>query len=214
MKVMIVGGGETGFTLSNLLSDEAEVILIEKNENIAKALANKANALVIKGDGTDISLLREAGIDRVDALVASTGDDTTNLMICQIAKTENVNKIIPIVHSPKNEELFSKLGIVSFVSVAGSNASAVKNLLHTYGDARVIAQLGEGDVQIIQQVISKKSKLVGKKAVMKKAVVATIYRKGKIFIPTTSTILKQGDILLVAVKTKDLSHVVEIIKGE
>jgi trk system potassium uptake protein len=214
MKLIIVGGGETGLTLARLFAKEAEITIIEKDEILAKELARKTNALIIHGDGTDVSILLEAGIDKTDALVITTGDDTVNLMISQIGKSEKVRRIVPLVRKPKNEELFSKLGVGSFVSAAGSNASEIKRILRTYGDARIIAQFGDGDVQIIEQVISKKSKLITQKVSIKNAVIATIYRSGKIIIPTPQTILKEGDVLLVAVKTKDLHDVLDIIKGE
>ncbi|NQV90942.1 NAD-binding protein [Candidatus Woesearchaeota archaeon] len=214
MKMIIVGGGETALTLTKLFEKEADITIIEKDEIIAKELTQKTNALIIHGDGTDISILKEAEIEKADALIVTTSDDTTNLMISQIGKSEKVRKVIPLVRKPKNAELFSKLGVNTFVSVAGSNASEIKNILRTYGDAKVIAQFGEGDVQIIQQVIAKKSKLIRQKVEIKNAVIATIYRSGKIIIPTPETILKEGDVLLVAVKTKDLHGVLDIIKGE
>jgi trk system potassium uptake protein len=214
MKILIVGGAETGLTLAKLLEKEAEITIVEKDEVLAKELAQKINAMIIHGDGTDISILKEAGIDKVDALVVTTGDDTVNLMISQIGKSEKVRKVIPLVGKPKNEELFTKLGVSTYVSVAGSNASEIKRILRTYGDARVIAQFGEGDVQIIQQAIAKKSKLIRRKVEIKNAVIATIYRSGKIIIPTADSRLREGDVLLVAVKTKDLHGVLEIIKGE
>lgn len=214
MKIIIVGGGETGTTLTKLLGKDAEVTIIEKEKEIANNLSSKADALVINGDGTDISILKEAEFSKADALVATTNDDKTNLMICQIAKSEKIKKIIPIVHAPKNEELFTKLGITSLVSVAGTNASGIKRMLQTFGDARIVTQLGGGDVQIIQQVISKNSMLIDKPAVIKNAVIATVYRKGDLIIPTVKTILKEGDVVLVAVKTKNMSSIAELIKGE
>jgi trk system potassium uptake protein len=214
MKLLIVGGGETGLTLAKLFEKQGDVTIVEKEEKLAKELTLKTNAMIIHGDGTDISILKEAGVDKCHALVVTTGDDTINLMISQIGKSEKVPKVIPLVRKPKNEELFAKLGVTSFVSVAGSNASEIKNSLRTYGDTRVIAQFGEGDVQIIQQVIAKESKLVHQKAEIKKAVIATIYRNGEIIIPFGETMLKGGDVLLVAVKTKDLPAVLELIKGE
>jgi trk system potassium uptake protein len=214
MKMIIVGGGETGLTVAKLFEKEAEVTIVEKDEARAKELSGKTNDLIINGDGTDISILEEAGINKSDAMVVATGDDTVNLMISQIGKSEKVHKVIPIVRKPKNEELFAKLGVSSFVSAAGSNASEIKKILRTYGEARIIAQFGEGDVQIVQQVISKKSKIIKGKVELKNAVIATVYRSGKIIIPTAKTRLKEGDVLLVAVKTKDLHSVLETIKGE
>jgi trk system potassium uptake protein len=214
MKIIVVGGGETGLALANLMEKEAEITIIEKDEKVAKELANRVNVLVIHGDGTDISILREADIENTDVLVTTTADDTVNLMVSQIAKAENVQKIIPIVKKPKNEELFSRLGISSIVSVVGSNVSDIKRILRTYGDARVIATLGEGKVQVIQQVIGEKSQLINQKAKIKNAVVATIYREGESIIPTPESTLKNGDVLLLTVKTKHLHKVLETMKGE
>jgi trk system potassium uptake protein len=213
MKIIVVGGGETGLTTAKLFEKEADVTIIEKDEIISKELTNKTNALIIHGDGTDISILKEAKIEQADALVVTTADDTTNLMISQIGISEKVRRVVPLVRKPQNEELFSKLGVSSFVSVAGSNANEIKRMLRTYGDTRVIAQLGAGDVQIIQQAIAKKSNLIKKKAEIKNAIIATIYRSGKVIIPKAGITLKEGDVLLVAVKTKDLATVLDEIKG-
>jgi trk system potassium uptake protein len=214
MKIIIIGGGESGLTTAKLFEKEADVTIVEEDEVLAKELTNKTNALVICGDGTDISILKEANIKEADALVITTGDDTVNLMISEIGLSEKVKKVVPLVRKPKNEELFSKLGVNTFVSVAGSTASEIKRILRTYGDTRIIAQLGEGDAQIIQQAIAKKSKLVGQKAEIKNAIVATVYRSGKLIIPTKETLLKESDVLLVVVKTQDLSKALEAIKGE
>jgi trk system potassium uptake protein len=214
MKIIIVGGGETGLTVAKLFEKEADVTIVEIKEILAKELANKTNALIIHGDGTDISILKEASIEKADALVITTSDDTVNLMISQIGISEKVRKVVPLVSKPKNEGLFSKLGVNNFVSVAGSNASEIKTILRTYGSARVIAQLGEGDVQIVQQAIAKKSKLIKKKAEITNGIIAAIYRRGNVIIPDKTTQLREGDVLLVAVKTKNLSKVLEDIKGE
>jgi trk system potassium uptake protein TrkA len=211
MKIIIVGGGETGLATAKLFEKEAKITIVEKDEVLAKELTNKTNALIINGDGTDISILKEAEVDKADALIVTTADDTTNLMISQIGILEKVKKIVPLVRKPKNEELFSKLGVNTYVSVAGSNATDIKRILRTYGDAQTIAQMG--DMQIIRQVISKKSNLINQKTKIKDAIIATIYRDGNIIIPTADTKLKESDVLLVAVKTKDLSKVLGTIEG-
>lgn len=214
MKIIIVGGGETGLTVAQLFEKEADVTIVEIDKILCKELTNKTSSLILCGDGTDVSILREAGVKEADALVITTSDDTVNLMISQIGILEKVKKVVPLVRKPENEELFAKLGINGYVSVAGSNANTIKKMLRSYGDARVIAQLGKGDVQIIRQAIDKKSKLVGQAAEIKKAIIATIYREGEVIIPAKDFILKEGDVLLVVVKTKDLSEVLEAIKGE
>jgi trk system potassium uptake protein len=214
MKIIIVGGGETGLTVAKLFENEAEITIVEKDEILCKELTNKTNALILHGDGTDISILQEADIEKADALVITTADDTVNLMISQIGILEKVKKVIPLVSKPMNEELFFRLGLSGFVSVAGSNAITIKSILQTYDGTRIIAQLGKGDIQIIQQAIDKKSKLIEQKPEIKNAIIATIYRNGTIILPSKEIRLKEGDILLVAVKTKDLPEVIKNITGE
>lgn len=213
MKIIIIGGGATGLTLANLLGDEHEVTIIEKDEETAKDIATKTQALVIQGDGSDISILKEAAVSSVDAVVA-TADDKTNLMICEIAKSEKVQKIIALVNEPKNEELFAKLGITSLVSTVGTNITAIKRLLYQVGDVRIIAQLGEGEMQIVEMVVAEGSPLVGKPAKLEKTTLAAIYRSGELIIPQPNTLLESGDLLLVVVKTKDLPKVTDIITGQ
>jgi len=214
MKIIIIGGGETGLSLANILAEKHETTLIEKEQERAKEIANKTSALVVQGDGTDLSILKEAEISKADAVVVVTGDDKTNLMLCEIAKSENIKKIISLVNSPKNEELFLKLGINKLVSVVRTNVTGIKNVLYQRGEERIIAELGEGEIQIIEQKISKGSKLVGKKAKIKNAVIAAVYRSGELIIPKEDTELKEGDVLLVAVKTKDLHKVADLITGK
>ncbi|MDH5596492.1 MAG: NAD-binding protein [Candidatus Peregrinibacteria bacterium] len=213
MKIIIIGGGKTGLILANLLGEEHELVIVEREEKVAKEIAGKTQALVIQGDGSDISLLQEAGLKGADALIATT-DDKTNLMISQIAKSEEVEKIIAIVNDPKNEELFTKLGIHLLVSSVGTNVTAIKRLLYQVGEARIIAQLGGGEVQIVELNVAEKSPLIGRKPNLKKASIAAIYRGGDIIIPKESSIIEKGDLLVVFVKTKDLPRITELISGE
>jgi Trk K+ transport system NAD-binding subunit len=213
MKIIIVGGGETGLTLANLLGEKDEVTIIEEDEKLAKEIANKTSSLVINGKGVDVAILEEAGIKNADAVVATTSNDEINLMVCQIAKSDDDNKkVVSLVNSPKNEELFIKLKISNLVSVAGTTASAIKNTLYGPSDERVIAQLGQGDVQVIEQTIEKKSSLIGKKAEIKNGIIAAIYRGGEIIIPNKNLLLKKGDVLIVAVKSENLSKILELFK--
>lgn len=212
MKIIIIGGSTTGLTLANLLGEDHEITIIEENEEIAKNLAEKTTSLVLNADGSDISILKEAGIDESDTII-TTADDKTNLMVCQIAKSENVKKIISLVNEPKNEELFTKLGVTNLVSVVGTNVMAIKKMLYQYGDERIIAQLGEGELQIVEISVPENSKIIGKEVKIEDAKVAAIYRSGELLIPDDKSVFQVGDVLLLATKTKDLSEIHDYIVG-
>lgn len=213
MKIIIVGGDETALALANLLGDDHDITIVELNEEVARNIANEVSALVIHGDGTDMSVLNEASIGEADAVIAAV-DDKTNLMICEIAKSEKVGKIISVVQDPKNEELFTKLGITHLVSVVGTNVTDIKRQLSQVGDERVIAQLGSGEVQIVELTVGPKSQIIGSPPVVNGARIAAIYRSGEMIIPKEDTPIEESDVIVVVMKTGDLPKVIDLIKGK
>jgi len=134
-------------------------------------------------------------------------------MVCQIAKSEEVGKIISLVSDPSNEELFTKLGITQIVSVVGTNVTAIKRMLQQVGGERIIAQLGDGEMQIIEMTLVEGSKLIDQPAAINNATIAAIYRSGELIIPHNGTMLDKGDVLIVVAKTNDLPAVTRLISG-
>lgn len=212
MKIIIIGGTPTALTLSNLLGEEHEITIIEKDPEKAKQIAEETPSLVVAGDGSDVSVLKDAGLEQVDAIVA-TADDKTNLMICEIAKSEKIKKIISLVNEPKNEELFQKLGVTQLVSAVGTNVTAIKRLLSQIGEERIIAQLGQGEVQVVEQTVSKESSLIGKPTKIENASIAAIYRSGELMIPNGDHNFEEGDVVLIVAKTEDINKINDLITG-
>ncbi len=209
MKIIIVGGGEKGLTLANLLQKDHEITLIENDEERAKLIASKTESLVIQGDGSDISILKEAGIGEADVIVA-TADDKTNLMVCQIAKNEEVKRIVSLINESKNEELFSKLEITNLVFVVGAIVSVLQRIIVQSGTEDVIGQLGLGDMQVVQVTVAEGSDLIDKKAEIKGAVILALYRDGKLYKDLGKMVFQKDDVLLVAVETKNLNQVTNL----
>ncbi len=215
MKIIIVGGGEVGLTTANVLSTkEHDLILIEGDEARAKQVANSIDALVIHGDGTDLSILKDAGASDADAIVAVTDDDKTNLMVCEIAKSLDIKKIISRVNKSENQELFTKLGITGVVPTVGLAVTKIKNLLSEGGSERVIYEIGKGTFQVIAITLPKESKLVGKASDIKNAVIGAIYRDGEILLPREGTKFKEEDVLILTAKTKNIKSIRNQIYGK
>ncbi len=213
MKVIVVGGGEKGKHVIKLLESRGhKVCVIEKDEAVANELAVKINGTVINGDGTDMLVLKDAGINKADVFLALTNDDKANLMMCEIAKSFNVPKIIALVNHPGNEELFMKLGIADIIPVTQQVANAVENMLLGAG-TRVLAEVGDGDVKIMEVVVGESSKHVNKQVnEIKGFMIAGIWREGNFIFPTKNTKLSAGDLVLLVVKTKDMERIVEELR--
>jgi len=214
VKLIIVGAGDVGTTLANLLSAEKhEICIVELDSKKAEKLAQKTDALVVQGDGADISILKDAGIETADALVAATSDDKSNFMICEVAKSVGTKKIISVINTPKNEELFTKLGITQIVNSVRNTVTSIKQLLYEFGEEHVITQLGDGDVQVIEISAGNESKLLNQPAEIPGAVIGTIYRNGELIIPDKKTLIKVGDVLIIVVKKTELQKVKTLIGG-
>ena len=215
MKVIIVGGGEVGKALINLLSGEKhKVTLIEQDEALVNDIANETDILVIKGDATQMSFLKDAGIEKADAIVAVTNDDKTNLMVSQIAASSKVPRVISRVNIPGNEELFAKIGITKLVPSVGLVVSSIRNALEDdESKKRLIAELGRGDVELMEVQVSEKSSLVGKKvSELPKARICTIFRNAELVIPTEKEVIKAEDVLVFAAKAKDAGKLIKLLE--
>jgi trk system potassium uptake protein TrkA len=119
MFIIVVGGGKLGTYLARaLLEARHEVVVVEKIERKAQALAQTLNAEVAQvGDGCDPLVLEEAGATRADVVIADTGDDEDNLVICLVTKKRFAKpRTIARVNNPRNKQIFEELGIDSVVS--------------------------------------------------------------------------------------------------
>jgi len=118
MYIIIGGGGDVGYYLTkSLLSQGHEVLLLEKGSMRYQGLSEELGQSVVRGDACEARTMEEVGVNRADVVIAVTGEDDDNLVICQMAKKRfNVGRTIARLNNPKNEELFQKLGIDITVS--------------------------------------------------------------------------------------------------
>ena len=163
MYVVVAGGGKIGYYLArSLLNDGHEVLIIERDRVRADSIAEDLGSVVLRGDACEASVLAEAGASRADVVVAATGDDEDNLVICQMAKHHfDVPRTIARVNNPKNEALFRHLGVDELISptrmILGSIEQdiPVHELLH-------LAALGEGELELIEAHLQAGSPAIGR----------------------------------------------------
>lgn len=130
MFVVIVGCSEVGYYLARaLVSSGHEVAVIENDPQRCQFLTDGPGIVALQGDGTDTAVLRRAGAERADVVVALTGADATNMVICQtvqhVFKTpeSEIPRTMTLVKDPKNEPVFVELGIdvvINWINLARS----------------------------------------------------------------------------------------------
>lgn len=215
MYVVIIGGGRVGKDLAKLLLPEGhDVVLMEKDERLAEQLSKEFDALIIEGDGTDLDYLKDAGLNKADVLVAVTGDDKSNLISCQLAKRMfKVPTVIGRVNKPKNEGVFSSLGIENTVSTTRASSMQIKNNI---GDSRTVLTVGERDAQLLEFNVTEESPVSHKKikhaGLPKGAIIVDIVRGENSVIPDGNTQLKPDDIVTVLARVNTVKQVKKLFE--
>jgi trk system potassium uptake protein TrkA len=215
MKVIIVGGDRFVEEFAEILIKEKnDVVIIENNDKRAEELATKLDALVLHGDGTSKEILEDADIKHVDAVVAMSGDDKVNLMVCELAKSYNVPNIIARVNQASNQNIFIELGISKLINTTISVVSLFKKALEKSGTNFLNFTAGD-KAEIFEINITDKSDFLDKsvKDVQKGFIICCIYRKGEFLLPKPNVVIKQGDVLTVCApveKVKDIEKALQI----
>lgn len=198
MYLIVVGGGKVGYYLTKtLLSEDHEVLLIERETAKVRDYTQRLGAVVLQGDGAEAATLAEAGAARADVVIAVTGEDEDNLVICQLANTRfNVGRTIARVNNPKNEALFRELG----VDVTVSQTNFILNLIGQAIPQRSfihLMNLRHAGLAIVEASISERSPVVNQTIddidLPVSCAIAAIARGKDVIVPSSDTVIEVGD---------------------
>ena len=202
MYIIVVGGGEVGWDLARELMDKGEeVTLLESDRRRYLVIEQELEHAVQYGDATELWVLERAGIQRADLVVAVTGDDEDNLLICQVAKEKYLcERIIARVNNPRNLEHFKLLGIQPAVSATDLILRLIEHEVPRYGLVHLL-DLPEERLEIIELVVSDTAPAAGKRVLELElpegALVISVLRNGSGFVPKADTVVESGDEVLV-----------------
>ena len=165
MYVLICGGGKVGANLARLLlRADHEVTLIEQRADRFEALEEEFEHVVQRGDATELFVLERAGIKRPpDLVLAVTGDDEDNLVICQLAKEQyGVPKVIARVNDPRNQAHFDLLGIAPTICATSNIMGLIEHEVPEHGLIHLL-ELRKENLEIVEVQIDKDAPAVGRK---------------------------------------------------
>lgn len=222
MYVVIAGGGKVGSYLAQvMLSSGNEVAIIEQTLSAADRLSVQLEGsyLVINGDCCDSRFQEDAGIRRADAFVASTGQDDSNLVACEIAqRVFHVPRCIARVNNPKNLRIFRELGI-EYVS----STTLIANLIEEEtlsGSMSVISALSHGNVRLQEVSIGRfrhgsdeEGVQVADVPLPLGALVVAVSSKGDVEVANEDTLLHPGDTAIVAADNDVFDEVREAFRA-
>src|ERR671925_1408920 len=207
MYVLIAGGGKVGANLARTLLKARhghaghEVTLIEQRRDRFEKLEDEFEHQVQLGDATELHVLERAGIARPpDIVVAATGDDEDNMVICQIAREKyGVEKVIARVNDPRNQAHFDLLGISPTVCATSNIMALIEHEVPEHELVHLL-ELRKENLEIVEVQIDKDSPCAGKKVeklrMPEGSRLISVMRNGKAEIAVGSTELQPGDQVL------------------
>ena len=216
-KVMIIGGGKTGYYLAQRLADfGASVKLVEQSKERCQYLSTRIpNVMILHGDGTDMDMLEEENIDEMDAFVTATGYDEQNLLLALTAKQKGIEDVISKISRESYSGLIEEMGVDMVLNPLDTTAAYIFSIIQ--GEKRVISSmLVQGQAEIIEVVATPGMKMVGDTLqnlnLPKGVLIASIYRQGEVIIPDGNARIKDGDRVIMFSLLSDIADLEKLMK--
>ncbi len=220
MKIIILGAGQVGGTLAeNLANEENDITVVDTNASRLRELQDKIDIRTIQGKASFPGVLKQAGADEADMLVAVTNSDEVNMVACQIAYTlfHTPSKIARIRQAAylKNESLFANAAMPVDVLISPEQVvtNYVKRLLERPGALQVL-DFADGRVQLVAMKAYYGGPLVGHELRYIRehmpdvdTRVAAIFRRGNAIMPKGTTVIEVDDEVFFIAARKDIRAV-------
>ncbi len=203
-RALIVGAGNIGLHVARALETDPRrrrVKIIEKNRARAETAADALKrTVVLNGDGLNLDLLAEANVSAMDAVLALTDDDKTNILTCVRAKTEGAKMVVALVNDPSLIGLIAPMGIDAYVNPRATTVSSILRYVR-HGRIRAVYSIGDGEAEVIEAQVLGTSAIAGKlvrDADLPQASIIGLIRKGDtVIIPRGDTRLAEGDVMTI-----------------
>lgn len=219
MNIIIVGDGKVGVALTEQLSQEGhDVTVIDSNPKVLEQSMESYDVMVVHGNGASISVLKDAGVETADLLIAATSRDEINLLTCIVARKLGAKHTIARVRNPEyNEQMLlvrEELGLSMTVNPEFAAAREIHHLLQ-FPSFLKRDSFARGRVEIVEIHIDETSGLVGAplnrmyEIAGVRVLVCVVERKSVVHIPDGSFTLQAGDNIYVTAEVRDLARLIK-----
>ncbi|MDO4518639.1 MAG: Trk system potassium transporter TrkA [Bacillota bacterium] len=208
-KVMIIGGGKTGFFLAQKLSDfGASVKVIEQDKDRCHYLSTHLNnVMVLHGDATDLTLLEEENLDGMDAFVTATGFDEDNLLLALTAKNHGIEDVIAKVSRSSYADIISSMGVDMVLNPLNITTNEIIRFVRSTKTV-ISSQLIQGQAELMEVIASSHMQITDTPIkdlnLPQGFLIAAIHRGGELIIPTGTTVIKEDDKVIIVSLIDDL----------
>lgn len=221
MYLIVVGAGKIGSNLIDLaVEDGNDVVVIEKDEARARTVGQRHDCLVLNTDATTNGALRDADVDRADAVISTTNVDAVNIMVMLLAQEHDVPNLVSVVHDPEHLPVFEKIGVSL---IENPQRLIADHLYHSvrYPGVRDFIELDDG-TELIELTVGEGAPMAGQllgaateeDLLPEGCLVVALERDGRIHAPRGHTTIEAGDQVTVFTDDATLPEAVASFTGE
>ncbi len=226
MKITILGGGQVGASIAEILSkEENDITVVDRNRAILEPMQERMDIRTVHGDASSPEVLKQAGVDDVDLMLAVTNSDEVNMVACQVAHT--------LFHTPVKiarvrsasylayPQLFCKESIPIDVIISPEQIlnNQIQRLIEYPGALQVI-DFANGKIRLVALKAYYGGALVGHELKDLKdhlptvtTRVAAIYRQNRAIIPTGKTVIEADDEVFFIATHEDIKTVMQELRS-
>ena len=221
MFIVIAGGGKVGSALArDLLAAGHEVVVLEEDRRKAQELEDELGSAVIPHDASEGRWLLAAGIARADLLIAVTGHDEDNIVICQLGRalSDGRARTIARINNPKNSETYRLLGIESIVNATGLVMSTIERDVSVAPVVHLM-RLRSAGLELVEFPVTADSPAAGT-SIAELALperggrISVVLRDDQALFPVPATVLKEGDTVIAVVQIAQEQDLRELFAPE
>jgi trk system potassium uptake protein TrkA len=220
MKIIILGAGQVGSSvLASLASESNDIVVVDTQSTLLKDLQDRYDIGTVQGNAAHPTVLKKAGAEDADMLIAVTSDDETNMLACQIS--DILFKIPRKIARVRAIEYFAYPGIFSpetipidvVISPEQIITQFIERLLE-YPGATQVLDFADGRVRLVSVSAHRGGPLVGREIrelhqhmPSVHARVTALFRKGQPIIPNGRTVIQDGDEVFFVASTEEIKAV-------
>ncbi len=217
LRIMIVGAGDIGLPVIHYLSERGHLLtVIEKDEARCKHIVDHADAAIFQGKGDEKEIWKNLEADKMDALMALTNSDETNIAVCEMAKRDfGIPFVIARAHQPESIDLMKAAG----ADIAICPSIETRRLFLNAIESRTVETLYEKanvGFKIVSVIIPQNGVVIGKNRDRldepEKLRIASIFRNGAFVFPSESFIFKGGDGVLLLGESETVEKAAEKLR--
>jgi len=220
MYIIIVGAGRTGSKVIELATqDDNEVVVIERNQELAEGVSATYDCMVINADAASKEIMLEAGVEEADAPISTTENDSVNLMISMLGKQYGVETLVSSINDPEHMELFGDLGVSIVESPHELNGQYLYQAVQRLA-IRDFMQVGGGG-EIFELTVEEGSPIAdlslidadSEGVLPQETVIVAIVRDGDLHIPRGESDIRVGDTVTIFAKNGASDNITDAFTG-